>query len=106
MDRIDIKPSTVFLFSITLVIADDDTIQYLSRFRRRFLELRAAGHPDPHEGAAFDTLRESGLPMFVTSLAVTLGFLTRLLLNVSRRSSQLPNLPTTSSCAVASGIAH
>jgi len=76
---IDIKPSTVFLFSITLVIADDDTIQYLSRFRRRFLELRAAGHPDPHEGAAFDTLRESGLPMFVTSLAVTLGFLTLLL---------------------------
>jgi predicted RND superfamily exporter protein len=70
---IDIKPTTVMVFSITLVIADDDTIQFLSRFRTRFLSLR--GDPDPHRTAVLGTLRESGMPMVITTLAVTLGFL-------------------------------
>lgn len=72
--RIDIKPTTVLIFSVTLVIADDDTIQYLSRFRRRFLSL-PADHPDPHAAASLETLRDTGLPMFTTSLAISLGFL-------------------------------
>jgi predicted RND superfamily exporter protein len=76
--HIDIKPSTVIIFSITLVIADDDTIQYLSRFRTRYLELCASGHPSPHQAAAIGTLRETGLPMFITACAVSLGFLTLL----------------------------
>ncbi|MGZ3440490.1 MAG: efflux RND transporter permease subunit [Polyangia bacterium] len=73
--HIDIKPSTVIVFSITLVIADDDTIQYLSRFRMRFRQLADAGDPDPHAGAALGTLREIGLPMFITACAVSIGFL-------------------------------
>ena len=73
--HIDIKPSTVIVFSITLVIADDDTIQYLSRFRTRYRELVAAGDEAPHAGAALGTLREIGLPMFITAGAVSLGFL-------------------------------
>lgn len=72
--RIDIKPTTVLIFSVTLVIADDDTIQYLSRFRRRFLSL-PPDHPDPHRTAALETLRDTGLPMFTTSCAISLGFL-------------------------------
>ncbi len=78
---IDIKPSTVIIFSITLVIADDDTIQYLTRFRRLYKELQAKGElaaDKLHEAAALGTLRETGLPMFVTSVAVTIGFLTLL----------------------------
>src|SRR5262249_14583882 len=41
--KIDIKPSTVVIFSITLVIADDDTIQYLSRFRTHFRRRQGEG---------------------------------------------------------------
>jgi predicted RND superfamily exporter protein len=73
--HIDVKPSTVILFSITLVIADDDTIQYLSRFRIRYRQLRDAGDPAPHGAAAIATLREIGLPMFITACSVTIGFL-------------------------------
>jgi hypothetical protein len=72
---IDLKPSTVLLFSMVLVIADDDTIQYLSRYRRRFLELDGRGVADPHGQAALELLRELGLPMFVTSTSVAAGFL-------------------------------
>lgn len=72
---IDLKPSTVLLFSMVLVVADDDTIQYLSRFRRRYGRLRRLGDPDPHGRAALGLLRELGLPMFITSTAVALGFL-------------------------------
>jgi predicted RND superfamily exporter protein len=73
--HIDVKPSTVILFSITLVIADDDTIQYLSRFRTRYRQLRDAGDAAPHAQAAIGTLREIGLPMFITACSVTIGFL-------------------------------
>jgi predicted RND superfamily exporter protein len=73
--RIDIKPSTVIVFSITLVIADDDTIQYLSRWRDRYVTLARHGAAEPHAQAALDVLRSSGLPMFVTTCAVTTGFL-------------------------------
>ncbi|MGE0708247.1 MAG: RND family transporter [Planctomycetota bacterium] len=74
--RIDLKVSTVIVFSITLVVADDDTIQYLARFRRRVEELGAAAHPDPAGQGALDVLRATGAPMLVTTLAISLGFLT------------------------------
>jgi predicted RND superfamily exporter protein len=73
--RIDIKPSTVIVFSITLVIADDDTIQYLSRWRDRYVALARGGHAEPHAEAALGVLRSAGLPMFVTTCAVAIGFL-------------------------------
>lgn len=68
---IDLKPTTVIIFSITLVIADDDTIQFMTRFRRRLRAGQGLGHGE----AAMDTLRETGLPMLLTTGAVTLGFL-------------------------------
>ena len=72
---IALKPSTVIIASMALVIADDDTLQYLLRFKRRFLALRAEGAAEPHRQAALDTLDECGRAMFVTSAAVTGGFL-------------------------------
>ncbi|GIW71505.1 MAG: hypothetical protein KatS3mg102_1047 [Planctomycetota bacterium] len=75
---IDLTPTTVIVFSITLVIADDDTVQFFSRFKRRFLELAGRAAPEPHGQAALQTLREAGLPMVITSCAVSAGFLTLL----------------------------
>ena len=73
---IDIKPTTVIIFSIALVIADDDTIQYLTRFRDRYAALVRGGHASPHREAALDTLRHTGPPMFATALSVAVGFST------------------------------
>ncbi|MFC1706695.1 MMPL family transporter [Planctomycetota bacterium] len=72
---IDLKPTTVICFSITLVIADDDTIQFLVRFRRRFLKRQEEGETNLHGAVASDTIADSGLPMFLTACAVSLGFL-------------------------------
>jgi hypothetical protein len=71
---IDIKPSTVIIFSITLVIADDDTIQFLAHFRAHYVALRDAGAADAHREAALRTLRETGLPMITSTCAIAVGF--------------------------------
>ena len=76
---IDVKPTIVVIFSIVLVIADDDTIQYLTRFKRRYARLVGTLHPQPHEEAALATLRRSGPPMLVTALSVAAGFSTLML---------------------------
>jgi uncharacterized protein len=76
---IHLNPSTVVLFSITLVIAEDDTIQYLSRFRSHYFAVAPTPGLDRHRAVALQCLREVGLPMFVTSTAVSLGFLILLL---------------------------
>lgn len=72
---IPLTPVTVTAFSITLVIADDDTIQFLARFRRNLARL-AAGRSDgeAHREAARLTLREAGVPMLLSGAAVSLGF--------------------------------
>ncbi len=72
---ISLKPSTVIIASMALVIADDDTLQYLVRFKRRYLALRAEGVDEPHKRAALESLHECGRAMFVTSAAVAGGFL-------------------------------
>lgn len=75
---IALKPQTAFVFSIALTIADDDTIQFLARFRDRLRTARAGREADDdalYREAAIGTLRETGLPMFVTSIAVAGGFL-------------------------------
>jgi hypothetical protein len=73
---ITLRPSTVILFSIILVIADDDTMQYLSRLRAHYARAKQRdSSADLHREAALGAMRESGLPMFVTSTAVSLGFL-------------------------------
>jgi len=71
---IDIKPTTVIIFSIVLVIADDDTIQYLARFRRQYAEAVRGALPSPHREAALETLRRTGPPMLVTTASVAIGF--------------------------------
>ncbi|HEX8824108.1 MAG TPA: MMPL family transporter [Archangium sp.] len=72
---ISLKPSTVIIASMALVIADDDTLQYLVRFKRRYVALKAEGVDAPHERAALESLNECGRAMFVTSAAVAGGFL-------------------------------
>jgi len=72
---IPLTPVTVLAFSITLVIADDDTIQLLTRFRRRYealpagLEVREA-----HRRAMRAAHDEAGVPMVAAGLAVSAGF--------------------------------
>ncbi|HBP18610.1 MAG TPA: hypothetical protein DEA08_12600, partial [Planctomycetes bacterium] len=53
-------------------------IQYLSRFRRRLDQLLGQGVADPVGAAALDVLRATGAPMLVTTLAISLGFITLL----------------------------
>ncbi len=72
---IPLKPSTAIAFSLTLTIADDDTIQFLARVRRQLAAAVARGAADAHEAAAIATLRETSLPMFVTACAESVGFL-------------------------------
>ncbi|HYV44493.1 MAG TPA: MMPL family transporter [Myxococcaceae bacterium] len=74
---IALKPVTVVLFSITLVIAEDDTIQLLSRLKGHYAAARAAAQPgeDPHRTAAMACMREVALPMLLTTFAVSSGFL-------------------------------
>lgn len=72
---IALKPSTVIVFTITLVIADDNTIQYYTRFRRILSEHVTRGESNPCASAAVETLRRVGLPIFLTACTVSLGFL-------------------------------
>jgi predicted RND superfamily exporter protein len=76
---VPLRPITVMSFSVTLVIADDDTIQFLARFRSHFARAKQkfAGQAgvNLHREAAQTCMREVGLPMFITSTAVSMGFL-------------------------------
>jgi predicted RND superfamily exporter protein len=72
---IPLSPVTVLAFSITLVIADDDTIQLLTRFRRRFEALPAAmPTAERHRLAMRGAHDDAGLPMLASGLAVSAGF--------------------------------
>jgi predicted RND superfamily exporter protein len=65
----------VLAFSITLVIADDDTIQLLTRFRRRFEALsRELPAAERHALAMRAAHAEAGLATLTSGLAVSLGF--------------------------------
>ena len=74
---VDLKPSTVMVFSVAFAIAADDTVHYVARFRRCLAE------GEPHLGlapgdraaAARHALREAGLAIVLTSLALAGGFL-------------------------------
>jgi len=59
------------------VIAEDDTLQLLSRLRGHHARARAAPVPgvDPHVAAALSCMREVALPILATSAAVSGGFL-------------------------------
>lgn len=72
---IPLSPVTVMAFSITLVIADDDTIQFLTRFRAHHAAAAAGGAaPEPHLVATRMTVAEVGAPMLLSGVAVSAGF--------------------------------
>jgi predicted RND superfamily exporter protein len=71
---IPLSPVTVMAFSITLVIADDDTIQFLTRFRAHHAAAARAGGPEPHLVATRATVAEVGAPMLLSGVAVSAGF--------------------------------
>ena len=72
---IPLSPVTVMAFSITLVIADDDTIQLLTRFRAHHARAAAAtGGPEPHLAATLESVAEVGAPMLLSGVAVSAGF--------------------------------
>ena len=66
---VDLKPSTILVFSIAFGLAVDDTMHFLSRLR----ESLAAGID--MGTAVEDALRDTGPPILMTSLAVSGGFL-------------------------------
>jgi predicted RND superfamily exporter protein len=77
---IPISPVTVMAFSLTLVIADDDTIQLLTRFRAHHaLAGRTLVAAAAHRAAAEEALSEVGPPMVISAIAVSAGFLLLLL---------------------------
>jgi predicted RND superfamily exporter protein len=72
---IPLSPVTVMAFSITLVVADDDTIQLLARFRAHHaLEARRLPPRPAHLAALRSTVGEVGVPMLVSGVAVSAGF--------------------------------
>jgi len=66
---IALDPATVVVFSITLVIADDDTIQFCTRYRRALA--RPGVHPDR---ALRATVLRCGPAMLLTAACVGVGF--------------------------------
>lgn len=72
---IPLSPVTVMAFSITLVVADDDTIQFLVRFREHHASAAAGlASREAHRAAVFATVGEVGVPMLVSGVAVSAGF--------------------------------
>ena len=68
---IPLSPVTVMAFSITLVVADDDTIQFLARFREHHAAARGLPPREAHRAAVFATVGEVGVPMLVSGVAVS-----------------------------------
>jgi predicted RND superfamily exporter protein len=72
---IPLSPVTVMAFSITLVVADDDTIQFLVRFREHHaVAARGLPRAEAHRVAVYATVGEVGVPMLVSGVAVSAGF--------------------------------
>jgi predicted RND superfamily exporter protein len=76
---IPLQPVTVMAFSITLVIADDDTIQILTRFRAHHAAAAMLPPREAHLAATRAALAEAGVPMVLSGVAVSAGFLLLLL---------------------------
>lgn len=66
---IPIKPSTLLVFSIAFGISVDDTIHFLSRYRR---ELKTRSYDQ--KGCIVSAIYETGLSMFYTSIILLAGF--------------------------------
>jgi uncharacterized protein len=66
---IDLKPSTLLVFSIAFGISVDDTIHFLAKYRQ---ELKM--YPHDLKRCVISAIRESGLGMFYTSVVLFCGF--------------------------------
>lgn len=66
---IDIKPSTILVFSVAFGISVDDTIHFLVKYRQ---ELQASNYNI--NKSVYNALRETGVSMFYTSIVLFFGF--------------------------------
>ncbi len=66
---VDLKPSTILVFSISLGIAVDDAIHFLAKFKQ---ELKL--NNNDISIAVYNALRETGVSMFYTSIILFFGF--------------------------------
>ncbi len=66
---VDLKPSTILVFSISLGIAVDDAIHFLAKFKQ---ELKL--NNNDISIAVYNALKETGVSMFYTSIILFFGF--------------------------------
>ena len=66
---IPIKPSTILIFSIAFGISVDDTIHFLAKYRQELQE-----NNWQIKKSVYNSVRETGLSMFYTSIVLFFGF--------------------------------
>ncbi|MDA9262211.1 MMPL family transporter, partial [bacterium] len=66
---VDLKPSTILVFSISLGISVDDAIHFLAKFKQ---ELKL--NNNDISSSVYAALRETGVSMFYTSIILFFGF--------------------------------
>ena len=66
---IPIKPSTILIFSIAFGISVDDTIHFLAKYRQELEENKWQ-----IKKSVYNSVRETGLSMFYTSIVLFFGF--------------------------------
>ena len=66
---IPIKPSTILIFSIAFGISVDDTIHFLAKYRQELQENKWQ-----IKKSVYNSVRETGLSMFYTSIVLFFGF--------------------------------
>ncbi|OQD43705.1 transporter [Croceivirga radicis] len=66
---IPIKPSTILIFSIAFGISVDDTIHFLAKYRQEL-----AANKWQIKKSVYNSLRETGVSMFYTSIVLFFGF--------------------------------
>lgn len=66
---VDLKPSTILVFSISLGISVDDAIHFLAKFKQ---ELKL--NKNDISRSVYAALRETGISMFYTSIILFFGF--------------------------------
>jgi len=71
---IELKPSTILIFSIAFGISVDDTIHYLAKLRQELQH-----NQGKVSKSVYRALRETGVSMFYTSIVLFFGFLVFLL---------------------------
>ena len=66
---IPLKPSTILVFSIAFGISVDDTIHFLAKYRQELMERNWK-----IKSAVYNSLRETAISMFYTSIVLFFGF--------------------------------